>query len=237
MSTPYERPQVPDKVGVDGLEAKWVPVWESTGAYRFDRTKTRDEIYSIDTPPPTVSGSLHIGHVFSFTQTDIIARFKRMRGLEVFYPMGWDDNGLPTERRVQNHFGVRCEPSLPYDPDFRPPEKPGKRRRLDLAAELRRAVRIPDGDRREGLRAAVAAARAVGRLDDDLPDDRARLPADLAARVPAQPRPRRGLPGRSADALGRHVPHRRRAGRAGGPRTPGRVPRPRVHRGQTARTS
>ncbi|MEU0793928.1 valine--tRNA ligase [Amycolatopsis sp. NPDC005961] len=134
MSTPYERPQVPDKVGVDGLEAKWVPVWESTGAYRFDRTKTRDEIYSIDTPPPTVSGSLHIGHVFSFTHTDVLARFKRMRGLEVFYPMGWDDNGLPTERRVQNHFGVRCEPSLPYDPDFRPPEKPGK----DVVAISRR---------------------------------------------------------------------------------------------------
>ncbi|MEV6827926.1 valine--tRNA ligase [Amycolatopsis sp. NPDC051102] len=126
MSTPYERPRVPDKVGVDGLEVKWVPVWESTGAYRFDRTKTRAEVYSIDTPPPTVSGSLHIGHVFSFTQTDVLARFKRMRGLEVFYPMGWDDNGLPTERRVQNHFGVRCDPSLPYDPDFRAPEKPGK---------------------------------------------------------------------------------------------------------------
>ncbi|WP_329049848.1 valine--tRNA ligase [Amycolatopsis sp. NBC_01488] len=134
MSTPDERPRVPDKVGVDGLEAKWVPVWESTGAYRFDRTKTREEIYSIDTPPPTVSGSLHIGHVFSYTHTDVLARFKRMRGLEVFYPMGWDDNGLPTERRVQNHFGVRCEPSLPYDPDFRPPEKPGK----DVVAVSRR---------------------------------------------------------------------------------------------------
>jgi valyl-tRNA synthetase len=134
MTTPYERPRVPDKVGVDGLEAKWVPVWESTGAYRFDRTKTRDEVYSIDTPPPTVSGSLHIGHVFSYTHTDVLARFKRMRGFEVFYPMGWDDNGLPTERRVQNHFGVRCEPSLPYDPDFRPPEKPGK----DVVAVSRR---------------------------------------------------------------------------------------------------
>ncbi|MEV6875017.1 valine--tRNA ligase [Amycolatopsis sp. NPDC051128] len=134
MSTPHERPRVPDKVGVDGLEAKWVPVWESTGAYRFDRGKNRDEIYSIDTPPPTVSGSLHIGHVFSYTHTDVLARFKRMRGLEVFYPMGWDDNGLPTERRVQNHFGVRCEPSLPYDPEFRPPEKPGK----DVVAVSRR---------------------------------------------------------------------------------------------------
>jgi len=134
MSTPDERPRVPDKVGVDGLEAKWVPVWETTGAYRFDRTKTRDEIYSIDTPPLTASGSLHIGHVFSYTHTDVLARFERMRGREVFYPMGWDDNGLPTERRVQNHFGVRCEPSLPYDPDFRAPEKPGK----DVVAVSRR---------------------------------------------------------------------------------------------------
>ena len=95
---------------------KWDEVWETDGVYRFDRSKTRSEVYSIDTPPPTVSGSLHVGHVFSYTHTDTIARYKRMRGREVFYPMGWDDNGLPTERRVQNYYGVRCDPSLPYDP-------------------------------------------------------------------------------------------------------------------------
>ena len=83
-------------------------------------------MYSIDTPPPTVSGSLHVGHAFSYTHTDVIARFQRMRGKAVFYPMGWDDNGLPTERRVQNYYGVRCDPSLPYDPAFQPPTEPGK---------------------------------------------------------------------------------------------------------------
>src|SRR6188472_2822797 len=119
-------PRVPDKPTVDGLEDRWAQVWQEQGTYLFDRTKTRDQVFSIDTPPPTVSGTLHVGHVFSYTHTDVIARFQRMRGREVFYPMGWDDNGLPTERRVQNYFGVRCEPSLPYDPAFQPPEKPGK---------------------------------------------------------------------------------------------------------------
>ena len=117
---------VPEKPALEGLEDSLSARWERDGTYRFDRTKTRDQIYSIDTPPPTVSGSLHVGHVFSYTHTDIIARFQRMRGREVFYPMGWDDNGLPTERRVQNFFGVRCDPSLPYVPNFAPPEKQEK---------------------------------------------------------------------------------------------------------------
>ncbi|MGB2840243.1 MAG: class I tRNA ligase family protein, partial [Actinomycetes bacterium] len=118
--------RLPDKPSIDGIEAAWQQVWDEQGTYRFDRSKTRDEIYSIDTPPPTVSGSLHVGHVFSYTHTDAIARYQRMRGREVFYPMGWDDNGLPTERRVQNYYGVRCEPTHPYDPDFEPPAEPGK---------------------------------------------------------------------------------------------------------------
>ena len=117
---------LPDKPALEGLEAKWNARWEENGTYRFDRSRARQDVYSVDTPPPTVSGSLHIGHVFSFTHTDIVARFQRMRGKEVFYPMGWDDNGLPTERRVQNYYGVRCDPSLPYDPSFQPPEKPPK---------------------------------------------------------------------------------------------------------------
>src|SRR6478736_2088933 len=122
--TPRENWSVPEKPGLDGLEARWDQAWEEQGTYRFDRTADRSGVYSIDTPPPTVSGSLHVGHVFSYTHTDTIARYQRMRGAHVFYPMGWDDNGLPTERRVQNYYGVRCDPSLPYDPDFRPPAKP-----------------------------------------------------------------------------------------------------------------
>ncbi|MFW6641138.1 valine--tRNA ligase [Nocardiopsis algeriensis] len=125
--------RMPDKPSLDGIEAKWVDVWDESGVYHFDRTRSREDVYSIDTPPPTVSGSLHIGHVFSYTHTDTVARFQRMNGKAVFYPMGWDDNGLPTERRVQNYYGVRCDPSIPYDPDFRPPAKPDPKRQVPIS--------------------------------------------------------------------------------------------------------
>jgi valyl-tRNA synthetase len=132
---------LPEKPALEGLEVKWTARWERDGTYGFDRGTPRAGVYAIDTPPPTISGSLHVGHVFSYTHTDVVARFQRMRGKAVFYPMGWDDNGLPTERRVQNYYGVRCDPSLPYDPAFQTPthstssgspraesrgEKPGK---------------------------------------------------------------------------------------------------------------
>src|SRR5215475_4078660 len=115
---------VPEKPSLDGIEDKHAQRWEAAGTYRFDRNRDRADIYSIDTPPLTVSGSLHIGHAFSFTHTDIVARFQRMRGKVVFYPIGWDDNGLPTERRVQNYYNVRCDPSLPYEPDMPEPIPP-----------------------------------------------------------------------------------------------------------------
>jgi len=124
MTTSSKPPIVPPKPALEGIEQKWDTAWESSGVYRFDRTATRDAVFSIDTPPPTVSGSLHVGHVFSYTHTDTVARYQRMRGRAVFYPMGWDDNGLPTERRVQNYFGVRCDPTVAYDPAFEPPAKP-----------------------------------------------------------------------------------------------------------------
>jgi valyl-tRNA synthetase len=118
--------QIPDRPTLDGLEAKWDAVWAEQQTYAFDRSATREQIFSIDTPPPTVSGSLHMGSVFGYAQTDSIARYRRMTGKVLFYPMGWDDNGLPTERRVQNYYGVRCDPSLPYDPSYQPPADPPK---------------------------------------------------------------------------------------------------------------
>lgn len=124
---------VPDKPALEGLESTWAERWKAADTYAFDRTQPRENVYSIDTPPPTVSGSLHVGHVFSYTHTDLIARYQRMQGKSVFYPMGWDDNGLPTERRVQNYFGVRCDPSLPYDADFTPPEKPDPKKQIPIS--------------------------------------------------------------------------------------------------------
>lgn len=127
---------LPDRVGVDGLEDKWRGVWDGNDTYKFQGTRDRKAVYSIDTPPPTVSGSLHVGHVFSYTHTDVIARFKRMRGYDVFYPMGWDDNGLPTERRVQNYYGVRVDTSLKYDPDFKPPFEGTDGKKIDAKDQV-----------------------------------------------------------------------------------------------------
>ena len=127
-------PNIPDKPALEGLESKWGEAWERDGVYRFDRDgATRADVYSVDTPPPTASGSLHIGHVFSYTHTDVVSRFQRMRGKRVFYPMGWDDNGLPTERRVQNFYGVRCDPTLPYVQGFEPPHHGGDGKSIKAA--------------------------------------------------------------------------------------------------------
>ena len=128
--TPTTAPiNVPDKPALEGLEEALTQRWLGEGTYKFNQDTTREQVYSIDTPPPTASGSLHVGHMFSYTQTDVLARYQRMTGKNVFYPMGWDDNGLPTERRVQNYYGVRCDPTTTYDAGYRPPAEPAKNQR------------------------------------------------------------------------------------------------------------
>ncbi len=161
-------PAIPARPTVDGLDEVWAARWERDGVYRFDRTRPRAEVYSIDTPPPTVSGSLHVGHVFSYTHTDVVARYQRMRGQAVFYPMGWDDNGLPDRAPRAEPLRRALRPVAAVRARLR---ATGARRRAGgegpaagLAAQLHRAVRAADGRGRARVRGAVAAARAVGRL-------------------------------------------------------------------------
>jgi valyl-tRNA synthetase len=97
----------PPRYDPSQVEKKWQVTWYQNGHYRFDENSSKPT-YSIDTPPPTVSGRLHIGHVFSYTHTEIMSRYKRMRGFNVYYPFGYDDNGLPTEILTEKEHGVRA---------------------------------------------------------------------------------------------------------------------------------
>ena len=224
------------QAGARGSRGEVGRAWKADDTYAFDRTQPREDVYSIDTPPPTVCGSLHVGHVFSYTHTDLIARYQRMRGKAVFYPMGWDDNGLPTERRVQNYFGVRCDPSLPYDPDFTPPEKPDPKRQVPISRPnfIELCEQLVEEDEKV-FEALWRTLGPVGRLDAALHDHRPEGQAGQPARVPAQLRARRGLPPGGADPLGRHLPDRGRAGRARGAGVRRRLPPGRLPPAPTAR--
>jgi valyl-tRNA synthetase len=137
--------QLPRAYDHRAVEARWQRFWLDERVYRFERADPRPA-FSIDTPPPTVSGVLHVGHVFSYTHTDLIARYQRMRGKNVFYPMGWDDNGLPTERRVQQFYGVRCDPQLPYDASLHPSSSAGKLRPIGRRNFLELCARLAGED-------------------------------------------------------------------------------------------
>jgi valyl-tRNA synthetase len=124
-------PEIPKKYKHLEIEDKWRRRWDEWEIYKWDPSLPRDQTFVVDTPPPTVSGSLHVGHVFSYTHEDLLVRYQRMIGKNIAFPMGWDDNGLPTERRVQNLLGIRCNPHLPYDPDWKPDPKGGKRKEIE----------------------------------------------------------------------------------------------------------
>ena len=220
-----------------GLEAKWRARWAADGhlPVRPDEDP-RDEIFSIDTPPPTVSGRLHPGHVFSYTHTDLVARYQRMRGREVFYPMGWDDNGLNVERRVQLVTGHDRRPDAPVRPRLPAAGEPRPQGPADPGqpAELHRAVRAGRPAVRGGVPRPLVDRRAVGRLGAHLHDDRVVGDQGQPARLPP-PRPARPrLPQRVPDAVGRRHADRGRPGRAGGPRGPRRLPPASLHGGPTA---
>ena len=215
---------IPDRPSLDGLEDKWARGKAEQDTYAFDRTPAaRADVYSIDTPPPTVQRvAARRPRLLATPTPTCIARYQRMRGKSVFYPMGWDDNGLPTERRVQNYYGVRCDPSLPYDPDFTAAARsptPSAQVPISRPNFIELCEQLVDRGR-AGLRAPVAHARPVGRLDPattrpSATDCRSGVSQRAFLRNFA---PRRGLPPGGADAVGRHLPDRRRPGRARGPR-------------------
>merc|ERR1711894_469952 len=91
------------------IQEKWQKYWIKSNTYLWDHTKSKLENFSIDTPPPTISGILHMGHVFSYTQTDFIARFQRMIGKNVYYPIGFDHNGLPTEKLTEKIKKIKAK--------------------------------------------------------------------------------------------------------------------------------
>ena len=92
------KPELPKHYDAKTAEPKWQQYWQDEGIYAFDDADSEKEVYSVDTPPPTVSGKMHLGHSFSYAQEDYVVRYQRMLGKNVFYPFGTDDNGLPTER-------------------------------------------------------------------------------------------------------------------------------------------
>jgi valyl-tRNA synthetase len=100
-------PMLEGKYNFTESEKKWQDYWQGEGIYEFEKDSDKP-VFSIDTPPPTVNGKIHIGHIFSYTQAEIMARYMRMKGNNVFYPFGFDDNGLPTERLVEKNNNIKA---------------------------------------------------------------------------------------------------------------------------------
>ena len=225
----------PEKPSLDGLEDKWAARWDADGTYRFDRTKTRDEIYSIDTPPPTVSGSLHMGHVFAYTHTDTIARFQRMRGREVFYPMGWDDNGVADRAAGAELLRRPLRPVAAVRPRLRAAGQAGEAGDPDQPPELRRAVR-PARRPRTSRSSRSCGARSGLSVDWSMTYTTIGERARRASQRAFLRNLARGEAYQSEAPTLWDVDFRRpcRAGRARGPRAAGRVPRGALRAAPTA---
>ena len=210
---------VPDKPTLDGLEATWRPGGQEQGTFRFDRTKTRDEIYSIDTPPPD-------GQRVAARRPRLqLHPHRHRRPLPAHAGQGGLlPDGVGRQRPAHRAPGPELlrrpvRPDLPYDPDFRPAGRSRASRPSTISrrnfVELCECLTV---GRRGGLRGPLARPRPVGRLGHDLHHHRGPLAPRRPARLPAQPGPGRGLPGRGTRPVGRRLPHRGRPGRARGPR-------------------
>ncbi len=162
--TTIDPTQLPKHFDSAEAEARWDGAWEERGIHRYDPSRPRGETFVVDTPPPTVSGSLHVGHVFSYTHTDVLVRQRRMQGRNIFYPMGWDDNGLPTERRVQNYFHVRCDPHVAHEPGLKLEQATDKQVKNEppLWVSRRNFIELCSRVTREDEKAFMALFRRVG---------------------------------------------------------------------------
>ena len=124
------------KYDYKAVEAKWQKVWEDEKTFHVEIDHKKPKFYAlVEFPYPSGAG-LHVGHPRSYTALDVVSRKRRQNGYNVLYPMGWDDNGLPTERRVQNYYGVRVDTSLKYDPDFKPPFEGTDGKKIDAKDQV-----------------------------------------------------------------------------------------------------
>ena len=164
---------VPDKPALEGLEAKWAELWKQQGTYAFDRTKTRDQVFSIDTPPPTVCGSLHVGHVFSYTHTDLVARFQRMAARRSSTRWAGTTTACPPSAGCRTTSACVATRRCPTTRPSSAPEKPDPKKQIPISRqnfiELCETLVVEDEKAFEQL---WRHARPVGRLGPDLHDHR-----------------------------------------------------------------
>ena len=211
-------PRVPEKPTLDDLEERWASAWEEAGTYRFDDSATRDEVFSIDTPPPTVSGLASHGLRVRLRADRRHRPLPAHAGVEALLPHGLGRQRAPDRAPGADLLRGHLRPVAPLRPGLRAARGAGQGRRPGQPAQLHRAVPPAHRRGRAGLRGPVAAGGALGRLGPRLRHHRRQEPADQPAHVPAQPGAGRGLHVGGADAVGRRLPDGRGPGRDGGPR-------------------